>query len=186
MDFVSPGQVNVQVPDGIPIGAGVPLVLRNSQGETDAFALQTSDLAPALLAPASFVVNNKANVVAIFPSNDSGNLVVVGATGAISGVNTRPAKPGEVITLYGLGFGPVSPATSAGVINTKATSLTNPITILFGQTPATVSYAGLAPNFVGLYQFNVEVPNLSASDWPLTVQVGGTTVTHNVFITTSL
>lgn len=185
VDFVSPGQVNVQVPDGIPIGAGVPLVMKNSQGETDAFALQTSDLAPALLAPASFVVKNKSNVVATFPPTASGNLTFVGAIGAISGVNTRPAKPGEVITLYGVGFGPVSPTTSAGVINTKATSLTNPITILFGQTPATVTYAGLAPNFVGLYQINVKVPNLSASDWPVTVQVGGVTLMQNVFITTS-
>jgi uncharacterized protein (TIGR03437 family) len=186
VDFVSPGQVNVQVPDGIPIGSGVPLVLKNSQGETDTYPLQTSDIAPALLAPASFIVNNKSNVVATFPSTDPNNIVFVGATGAINGVNTRPAKPGDVITLYGIGFGPVSPTTAAGVISSRATNLTNPITILFGQTPATtVSYAGLAPNFVGLYQFNVQVPNVSPGDWPVTVQVGGSTMTQNVFITTA-
>src|SRR5205085_2019701 len=116
--------------------------------------LQTTDLAPAVLAPSSFVVNGKSNIVATFPSSDPNNVVYAGSTGAISGANMRPAKPGDVITFYGIGFGPVSPSTGAGVINTKSTTLSNPVTILFGQTPATVLYAGLAPNFVGLYQFN--------------------------------
>lgn len=185
IDFISPGQVDIQVPDGIPIGSGVPLVLTNSQGQSDAYSLQTSSLALAVLAPASFVVNGKSNIVATLPSADASNVVYVAAAGAIAGLTTRPAKPGDVITLYGIGFGPVSPTTPAGVIDTKSTSLTNPVTILFGQTQATVLYAGLAPNFVGLYQFNVQVPNVSANDWPITVQVGGTTVTQNVFITTS-
>jgi uncharacterized protein (TIGR03437 family) len=184
VDYVSPGQVDIQVPDGIPIGAGVPLVLTNSQGQSDAYSLQTSDLAPAILAPASFVVSGKSYVVATFPTNDPNNIVYVGNTGAISGVNMRPAKSGDVITMYGIGFGPVSPTTGAGVIDTQATNLTNALKILFGQTEATVLYAGLAPNFVGLYQFNVQVPNVSANDWPVSIQVGGTTVAQNVFITT--
>ena len=68
--------------------------------------------------------------------------------------------------------------------HTRATSLTNPVTILFGQTPATILYAGLAPNFVGLYQFNVQVPNVSAGDWPLVVQSSGTAMGQSVNITT--
>lgn len=185
VDYVSPGQVNAQVPDGIPIGAAVPLVVGNPQGESDAYILQTSDLAPALLAPASFVTNNNSNVVAILASNDPDKIVYVGATGAISGTNTQPAKPGDIVTLYGIGFGPVSPTTSAGVINTRSTKLTNPVTILFGQTPATVLYAGLAPNFIGLYQLNIQIPDIPANDWPLTVQVGGTIIAQKVFMTTS-
>lgn len=184
VDYVSPGQVDVQVPDGIPIGSGVSLVLSNSQGQSDVYSVQTSSLAPAVLAPSSFVVNGKSNVVATFPVTDPSSVVYVGNPGAINGVTTRPAKPGDVITLYGIGFGPVSPATAAGVINTKSTSLTNAATIMFGQTPATVLYAGLAPGFVGLYQFNVQVPNVAPNDWPLTIQVGGTAVTQQVFITT--
>src|SRR4029077_13564778 len=41
VDYVSPGQVNVQVPDGIPIGSGVPLLVTTSQGQSDSYSLQT-------------------------------------------------------------------------------------------------------------------------------------------------
>jgi uncharacterized protein (TIGR03437 family) len=46
--------------------------------------------------------------------------------------------------------------------------------ISLGGTPATVNYAGLAPGSVGLYQFNVVVPNITANDLtPLTFTLGG-------------
>jgi uncharacterized protein (TIGR03437 family) len=183
LDYVSPTQVNAQVPDGIPIGSGVPLVLTNSLGQSDPYVLQTSDLAPALLAPASFSVSGKQYVVATFPVTDPNNVVFVGPSGAINGVNSQPAKPGDVITLYGIGFGPVSPATGAGVIATQGNSLANPVTFLFGQTAATVLYGGLAPGFVGLYQFNLQVPAVGRGDLPLTVQTNGATPNQALYIT---
>ena len=46
--------------------------------------------------------------------------------------------------------------------------------VFFGQTPATLSYFGLAPSAVGLYQFNVVVPNVTNSDAvPITFPLGG-------------
>ena len=53
----------------------------------------------------------------------------------------------------------------------------------FGQTPATLVYSGLAPNFVGLYQFNVTVPNVGAGDMPLNIDIGGVTLNQNCYIT---
>ena len=70
------------------------------------------------------------------------------------------------------------------MIATQATVLTNQVNILVGQTPATLLYSGLAPNFVGLYQFNVQVPSVPAGDWPLVVQVGNATIDQNVVIAT--
>ena len=53
----------------------------------------------------------------------------------------------------------------------------------FGQTEAMVGYDGLAPNAVGLYQFNVTVPNVSASDAvPLTFTLGGVAGTQTLYI----
>ena len=104
--------------------------------------------------------------------------------GAIAGVNMRPAKPGETITLYGIGFGPVSPGTAAGSIAAQTNSVTNPVTVQFGSTPAQAQYAGLAPGFVGLYQFNVKVPNVLDGDWALNVQVNGAPVAPDVYLTT--
>jgi uncharacterized protein (TIGR03437 family) len=184
VDYVSPGQVNIQVPDGIPIGSGVPLILSNSLGQTAPYTLQTQDLAPALLAPSSFVVGGKQFVAATFPPTDSG-VVFVGKTGAIAGVDTRPAKAGDIVTIFGIGFGPVSPAVGSGVIVSQANTLTNPATFTIGQSEAQVLYGGLAPGFVGLYQFNIQLPAVSGGDLPLTVQVGGRTTTQSLNITTA-
>jgi len=172
IDFISPGQVNVQVPDGIPLGAGVPLVLTNSAGSSSPYALQTSALAPALLAPATapFMVGSRQYVVA--QQTDL----------TFTGMPSHPAKAGDVLTIYGIGFGPVTPTTGAGVIATQATTLTNKVTFLFGQTPGTILYQGLAPSNVGLYQFNVQVPTVSAGDSALTVMSGSTKVNQNLFV----
>src|SRR5260370_21080838 len=120
-------------------------------------------MGPALLAPAEapFPVNGKQYVVAQLLDQ------------SFVGIPSRPAKPGDLLTIYGIGFGPVTPATAPGDIATQATNLDTNATFLFGQTQAVVPYQGLAPSFVGLYQFNVKVPdNVAVGDSPLTVQLG--------------
>lgn len=185
IDYVSPAEVDVLVPDGIPIGSGVPVVLTNAQGQSDPYAVDVASIAPALLAPSSFAANGKQFAVATFPVDNSGAITYVGTPGSINGVNMRPAKPGDVITLYGIGFGPVSPSTPAGTIASQATSLTNDLKVMFGQTPAAVLYSGLAPGFVGLYQLNVQVPNVGGGDVQLSLQVGGSIVSQNVYLSTA-
>lgn len=52
-----------------------------------------------------------------------------------------------------------------------------------GGMPATLSYAGLAPNYVGLYQFNAVVPNIGANNAvPLTFTLDGTAGTQTIYI----
>jgi len=53
----------------------------------------------------------------------------------------------------------------------------------FGETQAKVAYAGLAPGLVGLYQFNVEVPNVPAGDSRLRLQLDGVTLNQSLFLT---
>ena len=180
VDFVSAGQVNVQAPDDPNTGAGIPIVLTNSAGQSNTFSMQENAIAPAVLAPSSFNVQGHQWIVAQHSDQS-----YVGKTGLISGLNFRPAKVGETIVIYGIGFGPVSPNTPAGVITTQATSLQTRPNFRFGQTPANLVYYGLAPNFVGLYQFNVTVPNVTAGDLPLNIDVGGVTLNQNCFITVS-
>ena len=55
--------------------------------------------------------------------------------------------------------------------------------MFMGGMSATASYAGLAPNYTGLYQFNVIVPNVAASDAvPLTFTLGGVPGTQTLYI----
>ena len=55
--------------------------------------------------------------------------------------------------------------------------------VSFAGIPATVTYDGLAPTYVGLYQFNVVVPNVTASDTvPLTFSDGTTAGSQTLVI----
>ena len=87
-----------------------------------------------------------------------------------------------LIIIYGIGFGPVTPPTPAGAIPSGSTTLVNKPHFRFGETPATLQYYGLSGCCVGLYQFNVVVPNVSPGDMPLNMDVGGVTLSQNLFI----
>jgi len=90
----------------------------------------------------------------------------------IPGVPFQPAKPGDSITAYGIGFGAVTPAIAPGVVVGGQNSIPN-LTISFGATPATLTYAGLAPGNIGLYQFNITVPQVANGDYQINVIVDG-------------
>jgi uncharacterized protein (TIGR03437 family) len=58
-----------------------------------------------------------------------------------------------------------------------------PFHLFFGNTEANMTYDGLAPNYVGLYQFNVVVPDVPGGNLvPLTFTLNGTPGTQTLFI----
>ncbi len=166
--FVSPGQVNVQAPAGIPPGQQ-PVVVTTAGGINANYTVPVSATQPGLLAPPSFIVRGNQHVVALFSNTLTYVLPV-----AIPGAATARAKPGDNLTLYGIGFGPVVPDTPAGQITQLLNSLQADFRFTIGGVPAVVTYAGLAPGYVGLYQFNVVVPKVGASDAvPVAFTLGG-------------
>jgi uncharacterized protein (TIGR03437 family) len=177
ISYISPGQVNVQVPSNIAAGTQ-NLVVTTPNGDTAAYPIAIAPADPGLLAPAQFIVNGKQYVAAL---HADGTTFVL-PPGAIPGVPSRQAQPGETILLYGVGFGSVTPNVSAGQIVTAANQLTQPVSFLFNGTAGRADYFGLAPNFVGLYQFNVVVPNASDNDaLPFSFTVGGTAGTQTLY-----
>jgi len=177
VNFISPGQVNVVVPGNIGTGP-VQITLANSAGSSPAYTINAAAVSPGFFAPGVFTVNGKQYLGAILPDG-----AFAFPAGAIAGVASRPAKPGETLVLYGLGFGPVDPDIPVGTIVQQANTLRNPLQILFGQTPASLAYDGLSPNFVGLYQFNVVVPPVPDSDAvPVTFNLGGAAGPQTLFI----
>jgi len=174
--YISPGQVDVQVPSNV--ASGIQLLTLTSSGKTSPlYQVVVKDVEPGMDAPSSFIVNGNQYVVAAL---SDGSYAL--PAGAISGVPSHPASPGDTVTLYGVGFGPVTPAVPAGEIAQGLTSLAN-FSVTIGGAPATVSYAGLAPTFVGLYQFNVEVPQVAAADAvPVVFMLNGTTGTQTLNI----
>lgn len=140
--------------------------------------MQKAAVAPGLLAPASFNAGGKQYLVALF----SDGVTYVGNPGLVAGANFMPAAPGNVITSYGIGFGNVVPPIAPGVVVGQATNIPN-LTIAFGTTPATVNYAGLAPQAVGLYQFNYVVPNVPDGDYAMNFELNSSPVPQTVYLT---
>jgi uncharacterized protein (TIGR03437 family) len=178
LDYISPGQVDAQVPSNAGTGSQ-PVIVTTAAGASAALTLTVNLEEPGFLAPPSFKINGTQYVVALFPDGTT----YVLPPGAISGVTSRRAKAGDIITFYGIGFGSVTPDIAAGQIVGQSNTLVAPIHLLFGQAEATLKYDGLAPSAVGLYQFNVVVPNITPSDAvPVTFTLAGVAGTQTLYI----
>lgn len=179
VQYVSPGQVNAQVPSNVGTGSQ-PITISTDVGTSAPYAITVNPTQPGLLAPPSFNVGGRQYAVAFFPDNST----YVLPPGSIAGLPSRRAKPGDIIILYGVGFGPVTPSISAGQLVQQSNALASSLKIFFGQTQAVnVPYAGLAPGAVGLYQFNVVVPNVPASDAvQLSFTLNGTSGTQLLYL----
>ncbi|MBV9772150.1 MAG: hypothetical protein JOZ32_21435 [Bryobacterales bacterium] len=177
-EYVSPTQVNVQVPGILGTGSQ-SLTVTTEAGTSAPFNVTEVNDQPGLLAPANFDINGTQYVVALF----SDGVTYVLPTGAISGVASKPASPGDTITFYGIGFGQVNEGIPPGEIAEGQTTLAAPLTFSIGGTTVTPAYAGLAPGYVGLYQFNVTVPNVVAGNSvPVTFSLGGVSGTQKLYI----
>ncbi|MDP9169389.1 MAG: hypothetical protein M3N54_02115, partial [Acidobacteriota bacterium] len=175
--FVSPGQANVQVPSGVPVGPQ-PVVVTTAGGSSVAYTVDVKAVEPGLLAIPAFIINGNQNVVALFSNTLTYVLPVT-----VAGAQTARAKPGDNITLYGIGFGLVTPDLPAGQIIQQQNDLLMDFKITFAGVPAIVTYKGLGPSNVGLYQFNVVVPHIAPSDTvPVVFTLGGVSSTQSLVI----
>jgi uncharacterized protein (TIGR03437 family) len=175
---ISPGQVNVQVPSNVGPGPQ-PLVVQTPAGASTAFTITVKAASPGLYAPAMLLDAGK-QYTAQF--NDATRTFIM-PPGAVSGLNSSPAHVGDTIVLYGTGFGPVTPASNAGQVVQQLNQLTTPVQFSIGGQPATAQYAGLATQAVGLYQFNLIVPNVPPGGTvPITFTQGGVAGTQTLYI----
>jgi hypothetical protein len=135
-----------------------------------------------MLAPSNYSSGGKQYLVATFSSD--GAYVLNSSVAANFGLNGRPAKSGDVIVLYGIGFGDVTPSILPGTIAQQSNSLVTPVSVAFNGTNALVSYQGLAGGFVGLYEFYVTVPQgLTSGDYQITVSQGGSPLAQTFYLT---
>jgi uncharacterized protein (TIGR03437 family) len=132
------------------------------------------DLLVADTAPGIFTVNSQGTGQAA--ALVGGTAQIAAPVGSIPGANAAPATAGQTISLFLSGLGAVtnppvdgSPSSASNLSNTIATPI-----VSIGGVPATVSYSGLAPGEVGLYQINVVVPagTMTGSSVPVNVSIG--------------
>jgi uncharacterized protein (TIGR03437 family) len=178
VSYISPGQVNVQVPSNIPTGI-LLLQISSPGGTSGAYQVVVNAIEPGLWAPQSFNISG-VQYAGAYDNNNNNALAF--PTGAVAGVNSQPAKPNDVLTFYGIGFGPVTTNVPAGQLAQGLNSLAS-FSISIGGVEAQVQYAGLAPDYVGLYQFNVVVPAIPANNAvAVTFSVNGTPGTQTLYV----
>ena len=177
VDYISPGQVNVLVPSNV--ATGTQQIVISNGGLTGApYNATVNSVEPGLLAPPNFSVDGVQYAVAQF-----GDGTYVLPTGAISGLTSRPAVPGDIIVIYGVGFGPVTPDIPAGQLVQFSNTLAYSFQAFIGGVAAQAVYDGLAPSYTGLYQLNITVPNVPAGGaMPLTFTVDGVNGTQMLSI----
>lgn len=176
IDYISPGQVNALLSSDTPTG-NQPLIVTNGQQTSAPYNLTVNPIEAGLLAPPQFNIGGIQYAVAIFTDG-----AYALPTGAIAGLNSRPAKPGDVLTLYGVGFGPVVPDIPAGQLVQQLNMLSLPLQLSIGNVPASLLYQGLAPDFTGLYQFNVTVPSAAPGNAALTFTLNGVSGTQVLYL----
>jgi uncharacterized protein (TIGR03437 family) len=163
--FVSPGQINILAPDIDPGSAQV--IVTNSAGTSSTFTVAASQYGPAFF---SWPGNQ--------PVATHQDFSFAARSDTFAGATTVPAKPGDVIILWGTGLGPTTPAAPVGmqVPGGSTYSTTSLPVVKINNVNATVYGAALAPGFSGLYQVAIQVPtSLADGDWPLVTTAGGAT-----------
>lgn len=161
--FVSPGQINAQVPWELQGLNSVLLKVSIGWISSALYTLPLADYSPAF-----------------FERQDAAGRRVIAALDQQYRVveSTNPARRGSVVQLYANGLGPVDPTPPTGEPTPAQplhwTRVQPEVTI--GGHRAEVQFHGLAPNLVGLYQLNVVVPRDAASGLQeVRITIGGVT-----------
>lgn len=167
--YVSSSQINGQLP--FNVDGNAVMVLRSPGGVSNNFNLVIQDQAPAIFqSGVAGPVTGLATVV----RSDNNQLVTP----------TNPIHPNDNIVIYATGLGVTSPAVATGMpapAGTLASAIAVP-TVTLGGVAMNVTYAGLVPGEVGVYQINATAPVGAPQglNIPLAINQGGGATTVNV------
>jgi uncharacterized protein (TIGR03437 family) len=143
--LVSPGLINFVIPWGTVEGIARIQVVNNG---TQSNAVTT-------------FVNQTTPGVFTVPAGGVGYAAALRGPDLSLVTAQNPARPGEVIAVYLTGLGDVAPAVmdaTPGPTN-PLSLVTNPIAAFVDGEEAEVTFAGLAPTLIGLYQINLQIPS---------------------------
>ncbi|MBK9168610.1 MAG: S8 family serine peptidase [Bryobacterales bacterium] len=155
--YVSPAQINLQVPFEVAAGPATATV--------------SIDGAPA--ATVDFTVSPSAPGVLQYGESRA---VAVNADGSINSAD-KPAAAGSSLVVYATGQGavdnPVSTGSPAAPSGDPLSLATGETTVKIGDTVVKPFFSGLTPGFVALLQVNLIVPQLPPGTYPMLLTIGG-------------
>jgi len=179
LQFVSPGQINLQVPWRVP--PGITDIVVTASGHTSAaFGAHVGPVSPGIFT----ISSGWGQALAI---NSDGT--IAGDYGSIPGVQTEPATVGNTLMILATGLGLVTPAITDGAASSdqERTTVATP-TVLVKGFPAVVTFSGLSPQFVGVNQINIVVPEGAwgpgggGGECPIQIELGGLRSSNKVTI----
>jgi uncharacterized protein (TIGR03437 family) len=146
LNYVSATQVNALVPYGLTPNTSLGVtVFRGSVPSV------TAQITVGEATPGIFTVNQ---------AGTGQGAIFNGATNVLADSN-GPVSAGDVITIYCTGLGEVNNEPGSGMPAPSAPNLATTVvtpSLSIGGVTASISYSGLTPGFVGLYQVNAPVP----------------------------
>ncbi len=172
VSFISPTQINALAPTDSFTGEADVQVLASNDIKSTTFKVTLAKLAPGFflyqVAGAKYVIAHAGNEY-------------IGNPALVQGLTTRPVKPGEIITLYGTGFGPTTRTYAPETMVSGSSPLASAVTFTIGGVPAPALWAGQIGS--GLYQCNVQVPDVPNGDQEIVATVDGASTLAGVAIT---
>jgi uncharacterized protein (TIGR03437 family) len=159
--YVSATQINCQVPFEVPAGSPADVIVTNAGQTSNTVGVTVGDYAVGVFtytrtSSAVDPVVTHANYQLVTPAN--------------------PALPNEALIVYATGIGKLTDRPSTGALASSsplATAWDEP-TVTVGGSPAQVLFAGLAPDFVGLAQLNIQLPaNVPAGNLAMRIESPG-------------
>lgn len=169
--YISPAQINAVAPN---VEAGTVAVTVSAPNGTST----TSMAVAQLVQPAFFQWSS----YAVATHQDYSDAVKNGTLSE----TTVPAAPGEIIILWGTGFGPAIPAVPVGMEAPSGATYNaaGAVSVALGNATATVISTSLAPGYAALYQVAIRIPNsLADGDYPVVATVAGVQSPGNVLLT---
>jgi uncharacterized protein (TIGR03437 family) len=168
--YVGSGQVNAQVPAELPADRRLQV-----QVETDGVLSAPEPLLTVTNQPGIFTLDPKYG-------KQQGAILIANtdrlAMRATPGVPSEPVGRGGYISIFCTGLGATEPAVPSGEGGPSSgppALVKLPVSVTIGGQPAAVSFAGLAPGLVGVYQVNALVPAgvTPGDEVPVVITQGG-------------
>jgi uncharacterized protein (TIGR03437 family) len=153
--YVSPGQVNAQVPYETKVGTA-KLVVTSNGVPSPAVNFEVAATGPGV-----FTQDNK-------------HLLALNLADGTLNASQTPARPGQYVTAYLTGQGLVDPPAATGDV-APASPFSMPVAVVqikVGGRLADIQFAGMAPGFVGLMQMNVLIPDVPPGEQSFDVSIG--------------
>jgi len=152
--FVSPTQVNAQIPYEVSVGRGT------------AIGMVGGNPSP----PVTLTIDPSAPSLWLLGQNQA---LVQNQDGTINGPE-HPALAASIVTAYltGQGMLDVPIPTGSAAPRDPLIGAAAQVSATVGGLDAEIRFAGMAPGAVGVFQVNLRIPTLAPGDYQLAVEVG--------------